>query len=416
MNVLIACAGSAGDVHPFMAIGQALRQRGHHVTLFASPYFQDRILRAGLRFVPIGDLADYEAIVGNPDLWHPRRGFPLIWAAMQQQLEACYHALTAHLGPDTILIGSTLAWPARLVQETHRVPLATIHLSPANFLSAMAPPALPGLAWLASMPAWFRRVAMAAVSRLVLDRMIKPDFNALRARLGLPPASNVMGSWMHSPDCVIGAFPDWFAPVQADWPANTSCTHFTMLAAPPGAVLDPLLARFIQAGPAPIAFTPGSAMAHGRAFFERAIEASHALGRRAILITPWREQLPDPLPKHVRHVSYVPFDLLMPKVAAFVHHGGIGTLAQCLAAGVPQLLVPFAHDQFDNARRISRLGAGLTVSTRDSKAIWAERLMTLLESREIQHACADLAARMPREPVSEVLLARLEAMASPQAR
>lgn len=76
MHVLISCIGSASDVYPFIAIGQILRSRGHRVDLLSSPYFRDRVESAGLAFIPIGTLEDYQHAVADADLWHPRRSFP----------------------------------------------------------------------------------------------------------------------------------------------------------------------------------------------------------------------------------------------------------------------------------------------------------------------------------------------------
>ncbi|WP_374350297.1 glycosyltransferase [Chitinimonas sp.] len=394
MNVLIACVGSAGDVHPFIAIGQALRQRGHAVTLLTSPYFEERIVRAGLGFAPIGSVSDFTDGLQEADLWHSRRGFAVVCRHVGQHLTAGYQALAALAGPETVLVGSTLAFHARLAQEKLGLPMVSVHLSPSVLFSACAPSRWPGLPWLPQLPAWLARPVIASIERLVLDPEVMPALNALRAELALPPVRRVMSHWLHSPQQVVCAFPDWFAAPQPDWPANTRCSGFPLLAALAGAVLDPLLERFLAAGPPPIVFTPGSAMAHGQAFFAAALAACDAIGRRAVLVTPYRDQLPSSLPAFARHVSYVPFDLLAPRAAAFVHHGGIGTSAQCLAAGVPQGIVPFAHDQFDNAARLKQLGVAEILSLPARIEDWARRLMTLTGQADIAHAAYRLAGQL----------------------
>jgi UDP:flavonoid glycosyltransferase YjiC (YdhE family) len=130
-------------------------------------------------------------------------------------------------------------------------------------------------------------------------------------------------------------------------------------------------------------------------FFRMAAEACETLGRRGVLITKYAEQLPAELPAGVRHFEYIPFSKVLPSAAAFVHHGGIGTTGQALAAGVPQFVTPFNHDQPDNAERVRRLGAGQTA--------WAQRLTAhkmvsqlknLLASKEIAGRCRELAARI----------------------
>nr|MBA3625578.1 glycosyltransferase [Methylibium sp.] len=76
------------------------------------------------------------------------------------------------------------------------------------------------------------------------------------------------------------------------------------------------------------------------------------------------------LPNWACHVAYAPFDALLPRLATLVHHGGIGTCAEALAAGVPQIVVPFAHDQFDNAARLERLGLGVTLKAVAPASHW----------------------------------------------
>ncbi|GAB3251626.1 glycosyltransferase [Chitinimonas naiadis] len=387
MHILISCFGSAGDVYPFLAIGQALRQRGHEVSLLASPYFQQRIEAAGLGYIQVGTLEDYHRAVADTDLWHPRRSFSIVWQHMRVHLRAAYQQVLDHARSDTVLVGSTLAWSSRMAQEKLGLPGVTVHLSPSCLFSAHDPAIWPGLGWLRSLPTGLVRPLQSLIERVGMDPVVLPGLNALRAELGLPPTRRVMSHWANSPQKVICAFPDWFAALQPDWPANTITTDFPRWNASTGAVLDPMLARFLQSGPPPVGITPGSAMAHGRPVFERALAACDALGLRAVLITPYRDQLPEKLPAFARHVNYVPFDLLLPKLAAFVHHGGIGTLAQSLAAGVPQLITPFAHDQFDNAARLEKLGAGRSIAPLASTGKWIKALHGLVGNEDIADAC-----------------------------
>lgn len=408
MHALIVAVGSAGDVYPFIAIGQVLRQRGHDVTLLAAPPHRGRAERARLRFVDGCTQAQLDELIGDAELWHPRKGFGAIWRRFGKMLPAAYAELRPHVRPgETVLVGSTLALTARLLQETDGVPLATVHLAPANFLSACDPAVRGGLEWLPAMPTWLVRAVLGLIERAILDPLIKADLNALRRDLGLPPVHHVISRWLHSPQQVICAFPEWFAAPQADWPPNTVCTTFARLAAEPAEPLSEALRRFLDAGPAPIAFSPGSAMAHGRTFFARAIAASAALNRRAVLVTPYRDQLPSDLPAHVHHEAYVPFDLLAPRVAAFAHHGGIGTCAALLAAGTPQLVTPFAFDQQDNAARLRRLGVAASVSPMASVERWTRALHDVLDRPTVTTACRAAAVRMAAEPPGAEQIATL---------
>ncbi|MDC8757087.1 glycosyltransferase [Janthinobacterium fluminis] len=415
MHILIVAVGSAGDVYPFISIGGELRRRGHTVHVFASAAHQSRIENAGLAFSSAVSQTDLDAAIADADVWNARKGFAAIWKRMGRQLPAAYAKQLAAIHPgETILVASSLAVSARLLQETQGLNMATVHLAPSCIFSADESAMRGGLPGLSALPSWAVRAIMKLIEKHILDPLLRADLDPLRASLGLAPVRRVMGQWLHSPQRVICAFPDWFAAPQADWPPNTLCATFPRLPAAPDESLGAALQAFLAGGPAPIAFTPGSAMAHGRLFFQRAIAASAALGRRAVLVTPYREQLPDILPPFVHHEAYVPFDLLAPRVAAFVHHGGIGTCAQALAAGKPQLITPFAFDQPDNAARLKKLGVAASVAPNASVGKWVRALSQLLNSPATLAACQAMAARMAQEtPASEQIAGMIEALAVP---
>src|SRR5262249_33907241 len=143
---------------------------------------------------------------------------------------------------------------------------------------------------------------------------------------------------------------------QPDWPANVKTVGFPLWDTPGTATLPDDIVEFLSAGAPPIAFSPGSANKEAHQFFAAAVDACRRLGRRGILLTKYDHQLPKQLPESVRHVGFVPMSQLLPRTAALVHHGGIGSCAQGLAAGVPQIVRPMSYDQFDNSRRLVRLG------------------------------------------------------------
>ena len=403
-HILILAVGSAGDVYPFIVIGQALRVRGHAVTLVATANFQERVERAGLRFVSGLSQDELDASVQDPELWHPVKGFATIWKHMARHLPSAYAqqlALVRDSSEPAIIVASTLGLTGRLLQEAHGVPLVTVHLAPSCFLTAHDTSVRRGLDWPRSLPRPVVRLILNLVERVMLDPVVRPAINRLRATLNLAPVRRVMSRWLHSPQQVICAFPPWFAAPQPDWPPNTVCTGFPRMPVSEGQ-LDPDLQRFIDAGSPPIVVTPGSAMAHGGRFIARALAAAAALNLRVVVVTPYREQLPAILPPSVHHAAYAPFDLLAPRAAAFVHHGGIGTSATVLAAGKPQLVVPFAFDQPDNAARLRRLGVAATVLPDAPLRAWIKALSSLLNDPQVSTACDALAAAMALEtPAAE---------------
>ena len=413
MRILILAVGSAGDVYPFIVIGQALRARGLEVTLMATANFQARVEAAGLQFVSGLSQQELDASMRNPDLWHPVKGFATLWKQMARHLPTAYaQQLALVQQAPTLIVASTLGLTGRLLQEAHGVPLVTVHLAPSCFLAAHDTSVRRGRNWPRSLPRPVVRLILNLVDRLMLDPVVRPAINRLRATLGLAPVRRVMSDWLHSPQQVICAFPAWFAAPQPDWPPNTVCTGFPRMPAAEGQ-LDSALQRFVDAGAAPLVVTPGSAMAHGGGFIGRALAAAASLGLRVVVVTPYRGQLPAVLPPSVHHVAYAPFDVLAPLACAFVHHGGIGTSATVLAAGKPQLIVPFAFDQPDNAARLTRLGVAATVLPDAPLRAWVKALSSLLNNPQAAVACSTVAASMASEtPAAEQIADLIAPMAA----
>ncbi|MEJ2246837.1 MAG: glycosyltransferase, partial [Acidobacteriota bacterium] len=168
------------------------------------------------------------------------------------------------------------------------------------------------------------------------------------------------------------------------------------------------LEEFLEAGDPPVVFTAGSAHAFSAEFFRVSVEACLECGWRGILLTQFPDQLPVELPKNIRTFNYVPFSFLLPRAAALVHHGGIGTTAQAFAAGVPQLVVPFAHDQPDNGVRVRRLGVGDFLLPRRYKTVdLIKKLKRLLQSTAMRENCSrysrDLVTSTPLETTCDLI-------------
>ena len=243
--------------------------------------------------------------------------------------------------------------------------------------------------WMADwLPRWFRQAQYWLADRLVIDRLLGAELNALRQELGLPAVEGILRQWYFSPQLVLGLFPSWFAAPQPDWPRQTALTGFPLWDQAPALVIPEEVDAFLRGGEPPIVFAPGSAMTRGESFFAAAVEACQHLGRRGMLLTRYPEQLPKNLPEEVRHFGFVPFSELLPRAAALVHHGGIGTSAQGLAAGLPQLVMPMAYDQLDNATRLQRLGVAAKIKPRQFNGrTVAKALDELLASNSTHEHC-----------------------------
>ncbi|MGH7179725.1 MAG: glycosyltransferase, partial [Tepidisphaeraceae bacterium] len=305
--------------------------------------------------------------------------------------------------PDCVVVCSTLSLGARVAQDKLGFPMASAHLAPSAFRSVHEPPRAPGLFMPKWLPMWVKEKIWEGGDRWFIDPLIAPALNKFRAEKGLPPVKDVLKDWWHSPDRVIGLFPEWFAQVQPDWPPQTRLTGFPQFDESDVEALPDELESFLRAGDAPIAFTPGSAMVQGREFFRAAAGACRRLNRRGLLLSRFPEQIPTELPSGVIHVHYAPFSQLLPRVAALVHHGGAGTTAQALRAGVPQVITPMAHDQLDNCLRVRRLGVGEEIHPRRLGAgILARKLSRLLDDPAVRHRCRQVASKFAgHDPLAE---------------
>ncbi|HJS47093.1 MAG TPA: glycosyltransferase [Gemmatimonadales bacterium] len=395
-HYLLTPVGSAGDVHPFVGIGRALRARGHRVTVFAAEPFRGMVERAGLEFDWFWSAEDYERTAAQPGLWHPVHGYRYLMRHLVPTMPRLYQLVESRYEPGrTVLVGHTVSFATRMFEDRHGAPAATLQLSPVAFRSDFGQPTLPGGADPTPLPRPLKRAFWAALDRFALDPPVAPALNRWGASLGLAPVRRIFKDWIHSPRRVIGLFPPWFAPPQPDWPPQLRLTGFPRWDEAGLHPPDRALEEFLAAGPAPLVFTPGSANRHGAAFFAAALVATRRLGGRALLLTPSRTQVPAELPREVHWAPYAPFSVVLPRAAAFIHHGGIGSVAQGLAAGVPQLVMPMSHDQPDHAARIRRLGVGTWLPPRRfTGARVARALAVLLESPAIRESARQRAAAL----------------------
>lgn len=393
---IISAIGSYGDVHPMIGLGAALARRGHRVKLITNPYFADLVHDAGLELLPIGTREQYLELTLHPDLWHPMRGVKLVLAhAAGGFLRPIYELVAEHYEPgETVLCAHALDLGSRVAAEELRLPLAAVDFAPGIIWSVHDSPRIKGAFSGPRVPQWLKRLQYWASDRLFVLPLVDTQLNGLRRELGLAPVRRVFGEFMHDCDLMLGMFPDWFGPPQPDWPPNTKLVGFPLWDANAAAELSHDVREFLASGDAPIAFSPGSANREAHQFFEAAVEACQRIGRRGILLTKYAEQLPAKLPPSVRHFGFVPLSRLVPHTAAMVHHGGIGSCAQGLAAGVPQLVRPMAFDQFDNSRRLVRLGVAEEISVKAFRGpAIAAALQRLLSSAEVASNCRVLAAR-----------------------
>lgn len=399
MRIFVVAVGSHGDVLPLLAIATELRRRGHAVTLAAPAPFAAMAARASVPFFALGTEEDYRRAATETGLWRPWRGIGAMFRHVSAATEPVYGWLAGTARPgECVVLASTLALGARVAQEKLGLDVVTVHLMPLLAGSRTDPPILPGLPLPERLPARIRHWIGWGADRFVIGPAALPALNGFRARLDLPPVRRLR-RWWSSPQRVLLTFPRWYAAPQPHRMPQSLQVGFP-LADRFGDVAEPApaVAGFLAAGPPPLAFTYGSAMSRSQAFFRTALRVCTRLGRRGLLLAPQGGQVPADLPPSVLHVPYAPFSRVLPRCAALIHHGGIGTVAQALAAGIPQLVVPVAFDHFDEARWLGRLGVGTALSRRRfTPARAVPTLRRLLTDPRVAQACTAAKARMAQE-------------------
>jgi rhamnosyltransferase subunit B len=385
-RIVLATFGSLGDLQPFLAIGVALREYGHHVVIATSEIYREHVAAASLEFYPVRP----DRIPGQQDpdfLDRLLRGRQSPSAIFRQMFlpalrDSVTDMLAAADGADA-LVAHPLACSARLAAEAQRMPWISAVMQPMGYLSAFEPPVV-GPAWIAAAlrgcgPDATRRLQRGARA---LTGFWACEWHELRAELGLPKSDDhPLWEGQHSRLLSLGLFPGVLGAPQPDWPTSAHVTGFPFHR-PTGRALDHSLLQFLGSGEPPIVFTLGTTAVNdpGR-FYEESAAAAARLGVRTVLVAgPGNLDRLNALSSTVMAVPFAPHDLLFPHALAIVHQGGIGTLSEALCARKPMMIMPYGHDQADNAWRAARLGVSRTIPRRNyRREIIAPELERLLE-------------------------------------
>jgi rhamnosyltransferase subunit B len=396
-HYLLITVGSAGDVHPFMYLAKALRAMGREVTLITHSYHARLVESAGFPFVALGNEQDYLKLLANPDLWHPKKAFAAFMANYRELIDQINLAISSVTGQGTrVAIVHPFAVPAADIARERGFLNAIVgaYLAPSNLRTCYDPLTIGPTAVPRWVPMRWRRALWRFIEKGWIDPVAVAQMNAARAPHGLPEVDSLLSHIAGAPDLSVTLFPAWFAPPVPDWPQPMLSGDFPLFDHASGDGYTAELSAFLAAGDKPIVFTAGTANFHAAQFFAHALAAANRLGKRAVFLTRERAQLPGQLPASVLWQSYVPLSKLLPHCAAMVHHGGIGTTAEALRAGVPQLITPFAWDQFDNGARVASLGAGLCAPVAGlGPRKLARKLDALITSDSIRTCCAQIAAQ-----------------------
>jgi len=404
MKIVLATIGTLGDVYPYIAVAHELQMRGHRVVLSTAAEYRDIVEAAGLQFAPIppSTLALHSDKEVQRKALHPVFGTEYVIRKMVlPSLSAMYYSLFELCGDADLLVGHFLAYAVPLVAERRNIKWIQVFLHPTGLMSGYDPPAVfpfPAVNRLLRWSPACARTVMRGV-RAITSRWATPieDF---RRQIGLGKSLTNPISSPASQYGNMGWFPRILAPRQPDWPSKFEGVGYPFLDSQTiaGTSLSEEMEQFLVEK-RPIVFTLGSAAsAAGQNFYQQSLLAAQLIDRPALLIGPTTESLNIPDSSKVKVASFLPFDRVYPHASVVVHHGGMGSMAQCLRYAKPAVIVPFAWDQPDNATRAERLGLAevIRVSKYKSQTV-ARCLKYVLNMAETQDGITARDAAMPQK-------------------
>ncbi len=365
-QIVLATLGTLGDLNPFIGVAVALREAGFQPVIATHEEYRPLVAAAGIGFCPMrpdrGELQAASAM-DLQQLFRKARTRPqvILTRYVLPYLQQSYEDAATAMAKAHLVFTSSLSFGARLAAEKLRIPHVSVVLQPGMMGSAYDPPVLTSQMLLGRLldaggPSVHRAVLKAV--RIISRRWVRP-VDSLRARLGLPAGQHPLFEGQWAADYTLGLYSAVLGGPQPDHPARFSIAGFAFYDGE--GMAPPSVQRFLDEGPPPLVFTLGTSAVHDSArFVQVALQSLAELQERAILILndAHREQLQSELPDTIHVCGYLPYSRIFPRARVIIHHGGIGTTAQALRAGRPQLIAPYFVDQPDNAARVVRCGAG----------------------------------------------------------
>lgn len=368
-KIIIAALGTMGDLNPLLMVGESLHLLGHEVTVLTDASKRAFVERRMLGYHEILDETQWQQFIGHRGLWERETCDAIVYRLLMLPAVAPIIAYVErhHVPGRTLLIGDIKSLGLRIAKEKFDLPLVNIQLAP-DFSNSFDQD-----------------------KDMQQERMVRDQINGLRRQSGLyEPITELTMDWAERVDLTLNAFPEWFRGQNTSRNTDSECLGF-IIDPQPGETLSEDARRFLAAGAPPVIFTLGTGVKAANHFFAAAAECCERLGLRGIFLCKEAEYLPSQLPDSIFVSAYVPLGEILQVSRAIVHHGGVGTCAQALRHGVPQIILPAAFDQFGNARRVSELGVGLSLDRRalDVDSL-THLLQQLLHEGDFRQRCAQL--------------------------
>ncbi len=375
--ILLATFGTSGDTRPFESLGLALKKAGYEPILMVNPSVQPQLEAKGLHAFPVGDPIDVNQLIkDNPHYISVRGPEHVLKEVYLPYSHAFFHATcqAIHEFRPAAMVSHVACFGAAWAARQKDLPLVGIHMAPTTMFNHE-------LLDVYSTP-------MRLLCRLLIPCAVKMGnhwFRPICRELGVPWDKNTFMRTMNQPDLFLGLWSPAFANFPSFDGHNKVLCGFTFLENS-NEPLPEGLDSFLDQGDPPIAFALGSSAVNvASAFYQTAIQTCRSLDKRALLIGA------DPCAidmscSNLYAIPYINYGQVLPRCSAIVHHGGAGTTAEGLRAGIPAIVVPFGHDQFDNAQRLKVLGIGQKVSRKKLTRQLAPAIEAVMKPAIIERA------------------------------
>lgn len=366
-KIVLATFGSLGDLHPMLALAIELRGRGHEIVINTLEVYREKIDALEFEFRPLRpDINPEDDRHLARELMDAKTGTEmLLKQILLPNLRPMYEDLTEAVRDADLFVSGDVVFPAASVAEKTGIKWISTTLAPGSFLSPHDPFVPPTAQWLKHfrfLGSTFHGAIYSVVQRMIHSWLA--PYREFRREIGLEENHDPLFKDKHSKLLHLAMFSKVLGKPQPDWHSPTLQTGFCFYDGQNDLGKMPEgLAEFLETGEPPIIFTLGSAaVMDARDFFEESAKAARLLNRRAVLLYGIFNEPPKSLDETIVGFDYAPYSLVFMKAAAVVHQGGIGTTAQVLRAGAPHLIMPYSHDQPDNAARCERIGVAETIS------------------------------------------------------
>jgi rhamnosyltransferase subunit B len=403
VKVAVVTLGSAGDLHPFLAIARELQRRGHEVHVLTQQPYEAEVRGEGLAFIPVVTTEAHVRTMQHPLLWHPLHGFGVLWRHLAVPAIGPTCDALGTLGPAAgeplFVLASPLAVGARFARERwpDAVHLLSIYTAPMAIRSTADPMFIGSWRVPNWCPVWLRRGFWSLLDRWKLEPLARPALTHWQRHWNTPPIStSTFAQWVHSPDGGVAMFPAWFAPPRES--LRDRCITFAgfpLYRPTAQTTLSPELEQFLATQGRTAVIYPGSAALQSERMIHLGMTACRQLGLPCVVLA--RELTESSASEVLKsratlHVTWTSLSELLKRCCVLIHHGGIGTCAQAMNTATPQLILASAYDQFENGARLEALGAAkfwnVTNATVEDiqRALQAPVLRSLRVSAQHLHA------------------------------